>query len=215
MCVDGFKSSRNHMGLDVHLYQFKNVDTDIVLELSRITEEPGNPEEFQKWKATPPAERGPFPPKQAIAQAREKSLAKAREAGLPEKIITDYSFGGAHVSFQSKKYPGWEVGDFYSLGPIRRILRHFTGQQMDFVFPEAKIIHGHGFFRPNWTDAKVRLTGILEKLKSLDSEQLYKVYPPLSKSLDQELRQIGVIIETLDFVIESGDPKQFLLYWSE
>ena len=203
------------MGLDINLYQFKNVDTDIVLELSRLTEEPGNPEEFQRWKATPQAERGPFPSKRAVAEAREKLLAKVQEEGLPKEIIHDYHFGGEGVSFQSKKYAGWKVGEFYSLGTIRVILQHFTRHQMDFVFPEAKTIDGHGFFRPNWTSAKMRLTEILEKLKSLDSDQLYKVYPPLSKSIDRELNQIGVIIETMDFVLESGNPKQFLLHWSE
>jgi hypothetical protein len=204
------------MGLDVHLYQFKNVDTDIVLELSRLTEEPyADLEAFQKWKAALPAERGPFPSKQAVAESREKSLAKAREAGLPDKIIGDYSFGGEQISFQSKKYSGWEVGDWYTLSTIRGIIEHFTGQGLDFVFPEAKSIHGHGFFRPHWIDAKMRLTEILEKLKSLDPGQIDKVRPGLSWSFDSKLNQIGAIIETLDFVLESGNPKEFLLYWSE
>lgn len=203
------------MGLDVHLFQFKNLDTDIVLELSRLTEEPYAFEAFQKWKATPQTERGPFPSKKAVAEAREKSLAKAREAGLPEKIISDYSFGGEQVDFQSKKYPPWAVGDWYTLGTIRGIIEHFTGQGWDFIFPEAKIIYGHGFFRPHWTDAKMRLTEILEKLKSLDPEQIDKVRPGLSWSFDSILSQIGVIIETLDFVLESENPRQFLLYWSE
>jgi hypothetical protein len=180
------------MSLDVHLFQFKNLDTDTVLELSRLTEELDN-----------------------IAEAREKLLAKVREVGLPEKIISDYSFGGEQVSFQSKKYPEWEVGDWYRLGTIRAILTHFTGQGLDFVFPEAKDIHGHGFFRPHWTDANMRLAEILEKLKKHDRGQIDKVCLGLSRSFDLELNQIGAMIETLDYVLESGNPKQFLLYWSE
>ena len=185
-------SSRNYMGLDVHLFQFKNLDTDKVLELSRLTEELSD-----------------------TAGAREKCLAKARETGLPEETISDYSFGGERVSFQSKKYPEWEVGDWYRLGTIRAILMHFTGQGLDFVFPEAKDIHGHGFFRPHWMEAKMRLAEILEKLKKHDRAQLDKICLGLSQSFDLELNQIGAIIETLDFVQESVNPKQFLLYWSE
>jgi hypothetical protein len=202
--------------LDVHLYQFKNLDTDVVLRLSQASEEPYAFEAFQKWKALPQSERGPWPSEKAVAQSRQKMLAIVKELNLPEKIINDYSFGGTTIYFPSKRHPQWTVGDWYSFSTTLGIIEHFTGNDFYFVLPEAKGVHdGHGFFRPDWTAAKMRLAGMLEELKRLEPAQLENYIPGLSESFDRHLSQIEVMIETLDFVLNSESPKEFLLYWSD
>jgi len=206
------------MGLDVTLCQFKILDTEAILELSRFAGEP--------WAFE--------------AGAGKKLKAKACELGLPEGILAQSYFGGTGVSFPSRKYPeGPPVGDWSSFRGTRELMERFTGKGIYFVFPEAEAIGaGHGFFRPDWTGARTRLVGILQALRTVKSaeiedyherfvklevpqdllEKVRSLNPAQIASPSQvfagKLAQIEVMIETLDFVLNSENPTEFLLYWS-
>lgn len=201
------------MGLDVHLYQFKDVDTDVILELSRLAEEPYSDEEFQKWKAMPPFQRGDsFPSAKRKAEGYQKLLARARELGFPETRFSQPGFGGTGIDFPSPHHPEWAVGDWYSLGTTCGIMKHFTGNDIYSVFPEAKDLHG--LFRPDWSESRKQLMGILQELKRMKPAEIESFISGLSESFDHHLNQLEVMIETLDFVVNSGNPREFLLFWS-
>ena len=205
------------MGLDVNLCQFKTLDPEAILQLSRSAAEP--------WAFEP--------------GAGEKLKARARELGLPEGILGQSYFGGTGVSFQSSKHPeGPPVGDWSSFRGTRELMERFTGKDFYFVFPEARGIDGHGFFRPDWMAARAKLVGILQALRTVKSteiedyharfvipevpqglfEGVKRLNPALIASPSQvfagKLAQIEVMIETLDFVLSSEAPGEFLLYWS-
>lgn len=202
------------MGLDVYLYQFRNVDTDAILKLWQFSEEPWAFEGFTRWSALPESERGVFPSEKDRAEGREKLMAKARELGLPEQIAEEPNFGGVNISFPSKQHKRWLVGDWYSLSTTRAIMEEFTGKELYHVFPEAK--KDSRLFRPDWFEAKKRLAQILESLRQLAPEQLERFEPGLSDSFaDYHLSQIEVIIETIDFVLNSDNRNEFLLLWSD
>jgi len=175
------------MGLDVYLYQFKGVNTDAILELFRFEE-----------KERP--------------VAREKLVSRARELGLPGEVFGKENLGGVNVRFSSKLYPKWMVGDWYSLSTTRAIMEKFTGKELYYAFPEAR--SSPRFFRPDWLEAKKRLTELFEALRELGPPQLDSYCSGLSQSFDHHLSQVGVMIETVDFVLGSEDPKEFLLLWS-
>jgi len=206
------------MGLDVTLCHFKTLNTEAILELSRFAGEP--------WAFEP--------------GAGKKLKAKACELGLPEGILAQSYFGGTQVSFPSKRYPeGPPAGDWSSFGGTRELTERFTGKDIYFVFPEAEAIGAsHGFFRPNWMAARTRLVGILQTLRTVKSAEIEDYHERFVKpevpqdllarvrSLNPEqiaspsqmfagnLTQIEVMIETLDFVLDSENPREFLLYWS-
>jgi hypothetical protein len=175
------------MGLDVYLYQFKDVDVDAILKLAQFSEDP------------------------ATSKTPGAIAAKARELGFSEKIISEPGFGGTQISYPSKTHPEWPVGEWYSFGRIRAILRHFYGKDIYFIFPEAKDLHG--LFRPDWEKAKNRLVDIFQELKDISPPTWQEVYP--FETPDSATKQLEVMIETLDFVLNSGNPKEFLLFWSE
>ena len=205
------------MGLDVKLCQFRTVDPEAILQLSRFAAEP--------WAFEP--------------GAGEKLKAKARELGLPEGILAQSYFAGTGVSFPSNKHPeGPPVGDWSSFSGTHELMEHFTGKDFYFVFPEAKGIDGNGFFRPDWMAARAKLVGILQALRTVKSAEIEDyharfVTPEIPQSVledvkrlnpaqlatpsqvyARELAQIEVMIETLDFVLSSENPGRFLLYWS-
>jgi len=206
------------MGLDVTLCQFKTLDTEAILELSRFAGEP--------WAFEP--------------GAGEKLKAKARGLGLPEGILPQSYFGGTHVSFPSSKYPeGPPVGEWSSFGGTRELMERFTGKDIYFVFPEAEAIGaGHGFFRPDWMAARAKLAGILQTLRTVKPTEIEDyharfVIPQVPQDLLERVRrlnpaqiasppqvfarnlaQIEVMIETLDFVLDRENPREFLLFWS-
>ena len=70
------------MGLDVNLIQFKDVDTDAIMEFARFAYEPD-----------------------AGQSQRMSARDKTRELGLPESIIGSPFFGGMKISYPSKKHP--------------------------------------------------------------------------------------------------------------
>src|SRR5690242_16435428 len=111
-----------HMGLDIYLYQFRNVDADAILKLWQFSEEPWAFEGFKDWSALPASERGVFPSEKQKAEARAKLKTKARELDLAEQIVDDSSFGGVNISFPSRVHPEWLVGDWYSLSTTRAIM---------------------------------------------------------------------------------------------
>jgi hypothetical protein len=201
------------MGLDVYLYQFKGLDTDAILRIWRFSEEPWAFEAFKKWNSLSQSERGTFPSEKDKMESREILIAEARELGLPEWIVGQESFGGVNISFSSKQHPQWMVGDWYSLSTTRAIMERFTGKELYYVFPEAR--DGSRLFRPNWLDAKKRLTELLEALKKLESPQLDDFMAGLSESLNHHLSQVEVMIETVDFVLNSDNSDEFLLLWSD
>jgi len=194
------------------------LDTEAILELSRFAGEP--------WAFE--------------AGAGKKLTAKVRELGLPEGILSHSYFGGTGVSFPSRKHPeGPPVGDWSSFGGTRELMERFTGKDIYFVFPEAQAIGaGHGFFRPDWMAARTKLIGILQALRTVKSadiedyhaqfvtsqvpqdllEQVKRLNPAQISSPAQvfagKLAQIEIMIETLDFVLNSENPREFLLYWS-
>jgi hypothetical protein len=206
------------MGLDVTLCQFKALDTEAILELSRFSGEP--------WAFK--------------AGAGAKLKARARELGLPEGILVQSYFGGTRVSFPSRKHPdGPPVGDWSCFGTTRELMEHFTGKNFYFVFPEASCIRaGHGFFRPEWMASRAKLVGIRQALRTVNSTEIQdfdarfvKAQVPQdllekvktlnpgqiaspSEVFARELAQIEVMIETLDFVLSCENPKEFLLFWS-
>ncbi len=93
------------MGLDVTLCQFKHLDTEAILEFSRLFSEP--------WVFE--------------AGAGAKLKAKARELGLPESIVGANYSGGEPISFPSKKYPKWPpVGDWSSFSTTREFLLRWS-----------------------------------------------------------------------------------------
>src|SRR5580765_6364753 len=103
------------MGLDVTLCQFKSLDTEAILELSRFSGEP------LAYKAG----------------AGEKLKARARELALPEGILAHSCFGGTQISFPSTKHPeGQTVGDWSSFASARELTHYFTGKDIYFVYPE-------------------------------------------------------------------------------
>ena len=205
------------MGLDVHLYQFKDIDTDVILELSRLAEEPYNNEEFQKWKAMPPSERGEsFPSQQRKAEGYRKLLARAREVEFPETRFAQPGFGGTGIRFPSPHHPEWAVGDWHSFSSIRIMMQHFIGKDLYFIFPGAKSDDGsdiHGLFRPDWRGAREQLTEIIERLKHVESRERERVLGSV-EWFHSGLNQLEVMVETLDFVLSSNNPREFLLFWS-
>jgi hypothetical protein len=202
------------MGLDVYLIQYKDVDADAILKFLWFSGESWAFKAGRRWNTLPKSERGSFPSEKDKAECREKLTAKARELGLPEKIVTDgYPYSGTQISFSSKQHPEWLVGDWYNLGITRAIMKNFTGKELDFVFPEVN--NEPRYFRPDWSTAKIRLIEMLQELKKLKPAQLENFQSGLSKSFDYHLNQIEVMIETLDFVLNSGNPKQFILLWSD
>lgn len=206
------------MGLDVNLCRFETLDTEAILELSRSASEP--------WAFE--------------AGAGKKLRAKARELNLSEGILAQSYFGGTGVSLPSRNHPeGPPVGDWSSFGGTRELMERFTGKDIYFVFPEAETIGaGHGFFRPDWMAARTRLIEILQALRAVESAeiedyhaqfvapqipqdllaQVKRLNPPQiatpAQVFARELAQIEVMIETLDFVLSSENPREFLLYWS-
>jgi hypothetical protein len=201
------------MGLDVYLYQYKDVDADAILKLLWFSEEPWAFKSFNQWNALPQSERGTFPSEKDKAEGRKKLQAKARELGLPDKIVDENTFGGTQISFPSKQHPEWLVGDWYSLGITRVIMKNFTDKELDFVFPEIK--NERRYFKPDWLESKNRLTKILQELKKLAPTQVDDFCRGLSTTFKDHLSQIEVMIETLDFVLNSENPKQFILLWSD
>jgi len=207
------------MGLDVTLVQFEDLDTEAILEFSRFA----------------------YAPCAFAASASSDLKARARELGLPENIIGKSYLGGTKISFPSKKYPQWPlVGDWSSFSTTRELMEHFTGKDIFFVLPEARdVCGGLGFFRPDWSASKLRLVEILEEVQLLGPAQIEDFHAKFSKPyVPQDLlekvkklnptmiatpseifagkvAQIGVMIETLDFVLSSENPKEFLLYWSD
>jgi hypothetical protein len=173
------------MGLDVTLYQFSGADVEAILKLACLADE-------------------------ARAHMKVDIKAEARKLGLPEAIVAEPGFGGTRISYSSAKNPEWIVGDWHSFGHIRAMLRHFFGKDLYFIFPEAKDIHG--LFRPDWREAKNRLVEILQELKDISPATWKEVFP--FDVPDRGLKQLEVMIETLDFVLNSDNPEEFLLYWS-
>lgn len=205
------------MGLDVTLCQFKTLDTEAILELSRFSSEP--------WAFE--------------AGAGEKLKAKARELGLPEGILARSYFGATEVVFPSKQHPeGPPLGEWSCFGGTRELIEYFTRKEFYFGFPEAEGVRGHGFFRPDWTAARAKLTEILQALRTVKSAEIEDyharfVEPQVPRDLLEKVKslnsaqiarpsevfagrlaQIEVMIETLDFVLTCENPKEFLLYWS-
>ena len=221
------------MGLDVYLYQFKNRDMDATLKLWQFSEEPWAFEAFERWHALPQSERGVFPSEKDKAESRKKMTAKAQELGLSEEVAMDPNLGGTKISFPSKQHPQWPVGEWYSFSTVRELIAYATGKDFYFVMPEARNIHG--FFRPDWMTARKRLANILGRIKELnqtqiedfhsrfvmpDVQELLKKMKPAQLASASEIfarlvAQIEVMIETLDFVLNSGNSKEFLFYWSD
>jgi hypothetical protein len=176
------------MGLDVHLYQFEGVDTEAILKLAQFSELP------------------------VASRDRGTLAAKASELGLSQKIIPQPGFGGTQISFPSTKHPEWPVGDWYSFGTIRALLHGYFGKDLYFIFPKAKNLHG--LFRPDWAEARKRLNEILQTLHRLEPAQWASVFGSGGRQ-NSALNQLEVMIETLDFVLNSDNPREFLLFWSE
>ena len=206
---------------------------DAILKLWQFSEEPWAFEAFERWQALPQSERGVFPSEKDKVESRKKLTAKAQESGLSEGIAIDPNFGGTKISLPSKQHPKWTVGEWYSFGTARELIAYATGKDFYFVFPEANNIHG--FFRPDWMAARKRLANILGRIKKLNQAQiedfhsrfvmpdvqwLLKRVKPTQLASASEIfaglvAQIEVMIETLDFVLNSENPKEFLLYWSD
>ena len=180
------------MGLDVYLYQFRNVDTDSILKLSSFSDKLGSCENVSKAKA--------------------KLKAKARQLGLPEEIAIDPCCGGAKVSVISKRFSSWDIGTWAGLDVILAITSHFLSKDVYFIFPEAE--GDPQFFRPDWCAAKVRLSEILQELKKLKPAQLESFIPSYWELFENDLKEIEIVIETIDYVLSQSDSKQFLLCWS-
>ncbi len=176
------------MGLDVNLYQFSEAKVEAILTLACLAD-------------------GARTPRKVDIKA------EARKLGLPETIVAEPGFGGRRISFPSAKHPEWPVGEWYSFGQIRAMLRSFFGKDLYFIFPEAKDIHG--LFRPDWQEAKKRLVEILQELKDISPATWNEVYPFDTQDRGLKLKQLEVMIETLDFVLNSDNPREFLLFWSE
>ncbi|HSY18993.1 MAG TPA: hypothetical protein VK815_11690 [Candidatus Acidoferrales bacterium] len=202
------------MGLDVWLYQFKGLNTDAILKLSQFSEEPWASGAFQKWKTLPESDRGPFPSEADRIAHREKLAARARELGIPEKILKHESFGGEHICFPSKANPQMPVGDWYSFSMTQTLMKHFIGKDIYFAFPEAGE-DLHYYFKPDWAAAKGKLSEILKELKKVEPAELEKFCFGLSESFDHHLNQIEVMIETMDYVLSHPHPEEFLLCWSD
>jgi len=173
------------MGLDINLYQFKKKQVEAILKLACLAD-----------------------PARMSDQVNIR--AEARKLGLPETIVTEPGFGGKRISFPSAKHPEWLVGEWHSFGNVRAILRNFFGKDLYFLFPEAKGIYG--LFRPDWLEAKNRLMEILQELNEISPSTWQEVYPYATR--DNAVKKLEVMIETLDFVLNSGNPREFLLYWS-
>lgn len=220
------------MGLDVDLCQFKDIDTDAILKLWQFSEKPWASEAYNRWRATPESERGEYPLERRKTEYREQLAAKAQELGLPKGIVEDHLFGGTKISFPSAKHPRWPVGEWYSFSTVREMMEYFTGDDFYFIFPEARGIHG--LFRPDWAESRERLADFLEVLRKLESAQIEDFHkrfvqphasPPhlfpgvkrasVSEMFADNLAQIEVMIETLDLVLNSDNPREFLLYWSD
>jgi len=174
------------MGLDIDLYQFKKKQVEAILKLAFLAD-----------------------PARMSDQVNIK--AEARKLGFPEAIVTERGFGGTRVSFPSEKHPEWLVGEWHSFGNVRAILRNFFGKDLYFLFPEAKGIHG--LFRPDWQQTANRLGEILHEVKQISLPTWPEVYPYATR--DNAVKQLEVMIETLDFVLNSDNPREFLLYWSD
>jgi hypothetical protein len=174
------------MGLDIDLYQFKKKQVEAILKLACLADPARMPEKVD-------------------------IKMEARKLGLPETIVGEPGFGGTRISFPSTKYSEWLIGEWHSFGQIRAILRNFFGKDWYFVFPEAKGIHG--LFRPDWRQTRNRLIQILQELKETSPATWQEVYPFATR--DDALKPLEVMIETLDFVLNSDNPREFLLYWSE
>jgi len=202
------------MGLDVWLYQFKGLDTEAILKLSQFSEAPWASEAFQKWKALPESQRGPFPLEADKIAHRETLAAMAQYLGIPERILTHGSFGGEHICFPSKINPQMPVGDWYSFSTTRALMEHFTGKDIYYALPGAKA-DLHYFFRPDWAAAKGKFSEILLELKKVETADLEKFCTGMSGSFDHHLNQIEVMIETMDYVLSHTHPEEFLLCWSD
>jgi len=216
------------MGLDVYLYQFKNLNTDAILELSRFSEEPwafidGKQSEAEFQTAQ----------ERLKIEYPAKMIAKAFELGFSEEIAIDPNFGGEKISFPSKQHSKFSVGGWCSFSTTRELIEYFTGKNFYFVFPEAE--NNTTFLRPDWAASKKRLVNILNNLKKLKPKQIENfhgefVMPNVPQWLLEKMQptrlataaeifanalvQIEVMIETLDFVLDSDNPKEFLLHWS-
>lgn len=222
------------MGLDVHLYQFKDVDTEAILKFWKHSQEPWVYYGSGKWKAKPLPERGNFSSDKDWVNYREHLRATTKEAGLPEQKAEEGCFGGEEISFPSKQHPEWPVGEWHSFSTVRGIMEHFTGHDIYFILPEAKDVYG--FFRPDWAASRKRLREMLKELQELTQEQKedyhdHFIKPHIPQNLAERwknvkqasgteiiavcLAQMEVMIETLDFVLNSGNPREFLLYWSD
>ncbi len=160
------------MGLDVKLCQFKDVNTDAILELSRYDD---------LWTVMPKAEKGSF----------QDVVRKAQELGLSEATPKESLFGGTEISFPSKRHPQLPVGDWYSFSITFELMQRFIGKDIYFVFPEAK--GDPKFFRPDWAESKERLENILpvfRKLEKEDIEDFHKqfVMPHVPKHLLEKIK---------------------------
>jgi hypothetical protein len=91
-------------------------------------------------------------------------------------------------------------------------MRHFVGKELFYIFPEAQ--GEPRYFKPNWAEAKERATEVLRELTKLEPAEFDEFCPGLSQSIDQHLNQIEVMVETIDFVLNSDNPKEFLILWS-
>ena len=198
------------MGLDVYLYQFKDVDPDAILELARFEEDLHN-EEFRKWKAGPESERGQYLTEKDRSETREKVLQKTHDFGLPESVVRTCQYGGTKVSFPSK-HPDYPIGEWVCIWTIRNLMQHATGKDIYFVFPEA--LGDPHWLQPDWAASKQRFSDIVDQIKSMKPEEISRVIPDYSTGLDVRINQMEAMMETLDFVLAQENPKQFLFYWS-
>jgi len=88
------------MGLDVYLYQFKDVDTEVILELSRLSEEPYSQKEREVEGEVP-------------VRRRNISFRRKQNRGIPE---TRSQSSGIELS-ESQIRTTWSRGgkDFFSV----------------------------------------------------------------------------------------------------
>ncbi|MEM9253080.1 MAG: hypothetical protein AAGB29_12085 [Planctomycetota bacterium] len=141
----------------------------------------------------------------------------AKKLGLGPEIASRADLGGEEISIESRVHPGhrvrigdWDTG--FSSDCIA--IQHATGISIYDIFPEAS---EHSWLvKPDWLAARERLVETKQKFEATGYEWLVSQHSNeqlAAEEYEGTLKTIDVMIETIDYVIQSSSD-EYLLDWS-
>lgn len=201
------------MGLDVYLYRLPNIDVEAFVEFDRVSDAVWATLVKRRTK------NEPFPTAAMRERRRLLLTPLATSLGLPEAVIdTPVSDLVERFDWKSTLYPegtfsvgAWDSGFGWTWDWLETIL----GADAFAVFPQAR--DRRPWVKPDWVRSRELLAGILRRLRELgfNHPRFRQWFPEDPEFFFEMFRDdVGVMIETIDYVLKQPNIGEFILYWS-